>query len=179
MPMITINGKDYASYASVAYADEYLAADIARAAAWDAIEDDDQKGRALISATRMLLTMPWCEAAPDPTVDQDEPIPSVTAMLAADLTANPDLFADASGNSNIKRAKAGSAEVEFFSPVDGGPPLPLALWNRLLATGLMCPNGSGGDLILDGALPSGTSGCDRPLGGRFPWDWPIAEQDYT
>lgn len=178
MPMITLGGKDYPSFASVEFADDHLAADMVRAPVWDALDDDGKK-RALITATRKMLTLPWCGTAPDPTVDQDEPIPSVTAELAADLVANPDLAADASGNSNIKRAKAGSAEVEFFSPVDGNAPLPSALWGQLMAAGLMCPNGSGGDMILDGALPSGTCGGNRPLGGRYPWDWPIAEEDYT
>lgn len=178
MPTITIGGNDYASYASVAYADEYLAADISRADAWEALTDP-QKGRALISATRMLMTMPWCDVVPDPAEDQDEPIPSVTSMLAADLAANPELFADASGDSNIKRAKAGSAEVEFFSPVEGGPPMPKALWNIMLTAGLLCPGGSGSDdPTLDGAQPFGTCGGNRPLGGRYPWDWPVAEQDY-
>lgn len=177
MPVITIGGNDYPSFASVAYADEYLAADIVRAATWEALATD-AKGRALVSATRMLLTMPWCEGPPDPTVDQDEPVPSVTAMLAADLAANPELFADASGNSNIKRAKAGSAEVEFFSPVSGGPPLPMVLWNLLLAANLMCPDGSGSDTVLAGAEAFGICDGVRPLNGRYPWDWPIAERDY-
>ena len=40
--------------------------------------------------------------------------------------------------------------------------------------------GAGGDdLVLDGAYPSGTCGGERPLWGRYPWDWPIAEEDYT
>lgn len=178
MAQITLGPNTYDSFASVEFATEWLAADMVRGPIWEALTDDNQK-RALITATRKMLSLPWCGTAPDPAVDQDEPIPSVTAELAADLTANTDLAADASGNSNIKRAKAGSAEVEFFSPVDNLPPLPSALWDRLMAANLMCPNGSGDDdTTLDGAIPSGTSGC-RPLGGRFPWDWPIAEEDYT
>jgi hypothetical protein len=177
MAEITIGTGTYEAFISVEDADAYLAADISRALAWAGL-DDDAKGRALVSATRMLLAMPWCAEVPDPAEAQPEPLPSVTAMLAADLAASPDLFADASGNSNIKRAKAGSAEVEFFSPVDGGPPLPLALWNILLSAGLMCPNGNGGDTTLDGAIPSGICGGHRPLGGRWPWDWPIAKEDY-
>lgn len=178
MAEITIGTSTYEAFTSVADADEYLLADIARAVAWEALTDD-QKGRALVSATRMLLTMPWCDAAPDPAEVQAEPIPSVTAMLAADLAASPDLFADASGSSNIKRAKAGSAEVEFFSPVDGAAPLPMALWNILLAADLMCPNGTITDNpTLDGAQPFGTCGGDRPLFGRNAWDWFLAEEDY-
>lgn len=177
MAVITIGANTYDAFISVDDADEYLAADIARATPW-ALLNDDAKGRALVSATRMLLALPWCEAAPDPTVVQAEPVPSVNAMLAADLAAKPKLFADASGNSNIKRAKAGSAEIEFFSPVDGGPPLPLALWNLLAAADLVCLGLGDTDVTLDGAIPHGTSDCVRPYGGRYPWDWPIAREDY-
>lgn len=177
MAVITIGANNYDSFIAVADADIYLAGDIARATAW-ALLNDDAKGRALISATRMLLTLPWCDETPDPAEEQAEPIPSVTAMLAADLAAKPKLFADASGNSNIKRAKAGPAEVEFFSPVDGGPPIPMALWNMLLSAGLVCFGLGDTDVTLDGAVPHGTSDCIRPLGGRYPWDWPIASQDY-
>lgn len=175
--IVTIGATDYDAFQTVASADEYLAADIVRAVPW-ALLNDDAKGRALVSATRMLLLMPWCDTTPDPTVDQDSPIPEVTAMLAADLAAKPKLFADASGNSNIKSAKAGSAEIEFFSPVDSGPPLPLALWNMLLSANLVCLGTGDTDVTLDGADPHGTSDCLRPLGGRYPWDWPISCEDY-
>lgn len=178
MAEIIIGSRTYDSFISVADADDYLAADISRATAW-ALLNDDAKGRALVSATRMLLTMPWCDEVPDPTLPQAEPIPSVTAMLGADLSAKPKLFADASGDTNVKRAKAGSAEVEFFAPVEGGPPIPMSLWNSLLSAGLVCPNGGGDDgTINDGAIPTGTCGGYRPLGGRWPWDWPIAAADY-
>ena len=176
--IVTIGSTDYDAFNDIAGADEYLGADISRATAW-ALLNDDSKGRALVSATRLMLTLPWCDTAPDPAVDQAEPVPSVAAMLAADLAADPSLFADASGNSNVKIAQAGSARVEFFSPVEGGPPIPKALWDRLAAADLVCLNGTSDmDPTLDGAIPHGTSDCARPLGGRYPWDWPIASEDY-
>src|SRR3546814_8509992 len=89
MPVIVIGGVDYNSFASVEFATQFLAADMIRAPIWEALDADQQK-RALITATRILLTMPWCGTVPDPAVDQDEPIPSVTAMFAADLAAHPD-----------------------------------------------------------------------------------------
>lgn len=177
MAVITIGGNSYDSYISVAEADIYLAGDISRAAIW-ALMNEEAKGRHLISATRMLLALPWCEVAPDPAGDPVPPVPEVTAMLAADLNANPALFADATGNSNIKSAKAGSAQIEFFSPVDGGPPLPRALWDRLLRAGLVCLGIGDSDPILDAAQPFGTSAGCRPLGGRNAWEWLIAEEDY-
>lgn len=177
MVELTLGGNAYDSFSSVADADLFLAGDVVRAAAW-ALREDDPKMRGLISATRMLLALPWCDTAPDPTVDPVDPIiAEVVAMLAADLLAKPKLFADATGNSNIKSVKAGSAQVEFFSPVAGGPPLPLALWNRLLAAGLVCL-GEAGSSLNEGAFVSGASDCRRPLYGRLPWDWPVAEADY-
>lgn len=176
MATVTIGTTDYDAFEDIAGADEYLAGDIARATAW-ALLNDEAKGRALVSATRMMLSLTWCDTAPDPAVDQASPIPEVAAMLAADLAAKPKLFADASGNSNIKSAKAGSASIEFFSPVDGGPPLPKALWDLLANAGLVCV-GTDTDATLDGAIPTGTSDGCRPLYGRYPWDWPIASADY-
>lgn len=179
MATITLGANDYEAFASVEYADTYLGADILRSAVWSPL-NTEAKGRALISATRMMLALPWCvDPVPDPAVDQDEPIPSVAAMLAADLIANPKLLTDATGASNIKVAKAGSASVEFFSPVDGGPPLPRSLWDLLIAANLVCLSRDGEtDTTLDGAQPFGTSDCIRPYGGRYPWDWPIASLDY-
>lgn len=173
MGEVTIGTATYQGFATVETADEYLAADIIRATPW-ALLNDDAKGRALISATRMMLILPWCEEAPDPAVDQESPIPEVAAMLAADLAANPSLFMDATGNSNIKRAKAGSAEVEFFTPVEGGPPLPRNLWDRLLAANLVCAGAGDTNALLDGAQPFGTSdgACHgRPLYGYPVMDW--------
>lgn len=177
MAEVDVGSNTYDSFADIDYADEYLAADILRAASWAALSLE-AKGRALVSATRAMLALPWCDTTPDPTEAQAAPIPEVTTMLAADLAANPKLFADASGDSNVKRAKAGSAEVEFFSPIEGGPPLPRALWDRLLAAGLVCLGVGDSDPTLDGAVPHGTSDGCRPLGGRAPWEWYWAEDDY-
>lgn len=178
MPTITLGGNDYASFTTRADATIFLAGDIVRASAW-AILNDDTKDRSLISATRMLLSLPWCEETPDP---EDPALPQViedvTAMLAADLGSKPKLFRDATGNSLVKSVKAGSASVEFFSPVAGGPPIPKDLWLLLLNAGLVCLPSSG-SAAMDGAFVSGIMGSDcRPLGGRYPWDWPIAAQDY-
>lgn len=177
MAVIDLGGNNYDAFVSVEDATIYLAGDVSRAAAW-ALLNDDAKKRALISATRMLLTLPWCDEVPDPAVDPaDQVIQDVTAMLAADLAANPKLFADASGQSNIKTVKAGSAQVEFFSPTVSSAPIPLALWNRLLSADLVCLGGV--STITDGPFVSGISGGCRPLGGRYEWDWPIASEDYS
>lgn len=179
MADVTIGATTYKAFEDVAGADLHLAADVARAASW-ALKSDDAKGRGLVSATRMLLALPWCDTAPDPATDPaPDVVQEVTAELASDLLDKPKLFADATGNSNVKSAKAGSAQVEFFAPVEGGPPLPRALWDRLVAAGLVCLNSAGDlDVTLDGAQPFGTCDGVRPLGGRHPWEWPITAVDY-
>lgn len=175
MAKVQIGAAEYDSFETVAAASTYLAADVVRAAGW-ALRNPDTQARGLISATRMLFALPWCDEAPG-FDDAPAVVKAVTAMLAADLLAKPRLFADATGNSNVKTVKAGSAQVEFFAPVAGGAPLPLALWNRLLAAGLVCLGRDTGTEN-DGPFVSGLSDGCRPLGGRLPWDWPIAAEDY-
>lgn len=175
MATVDVGDSSFDAFVDLDFADEFLTGDVARALAW-ATRNEDAKGRGIVSATRMLLALPWCDAAPD-LADPPAVVKEVTAMLAADLLAKPKLFSDATGNSNVKSVKAGSASVDFFSPVAGGPPIPLALWSRLLAAGLVCL-GEGGSVVNDGAIVTGISDGCRPLGGRYPWDWPIAAGDY-
>ena len=172
---VDVGSNTYEAFADQDTASEYLAGDVARADGW-ALLTADQQGRALVSATRMMLVLPWCADAPDPAADPDPVVQEVAVMLAADLAADPKLFADASGNSNVKVVSAASGtSVEFFSPVSGGPPIPRALWDRLRKAGLVCLD-SGIDLMT-GPMSLGTAEC-RPIGGRWPWDWPIAALDY-
>lgn len=55
---LTIGGSTYKSYATVAEADTYLAADDVLADAWAGLADA-RKIRRLVSATRKLDTLPW------------------------------------------------------------------------------------------------------------------------
>lgn len=179
MPLIDLGVEEYPSFADPDFAAVFLAADVARATGW-ALRNADTQARGLVSATRMLQRLPFAlDPVPDPSGDAaDIPLvlQEVTAMLAADLLAKPRLFSDASANSNIKSVKGGSAQVEFFKPTENAPPFPLALWTMLLNAGLV------GDLStveeLPGAVVTGLSDGCRPLGGRPPWDWPVAERDY-
>jgi len=115
MADLNLSGNSYKSYASVAEADQYLAADAGQAVAW-AARDDDAKARALISATRYMAGLAW--------INQDIPaydapgdaVRDVCAILAALVAEDPDLLDGASPASNVKRVKAGSAEVEFLGP---------------------------------------------------------------
>lgn len=165
---VDIGSDTFAAFADVDFADSFLVGDVARAVPWAAF-DDDQKGRGLVSATRMLQQLGWCpDPPPDPAGPDIPPeVQQATAMLAADLLAKPKLFADASGDSNVKSVKAGSAQVEFFSPTSGGPPIPQAIWTMLLNAGLVgCGSDDGTN---EGAYVSGAfAGC-RPLGGEWPF----------
>ena len=178
MATITLGGNDYDSFTSRADASVYLAGDIARASGW-ALLNDDTKDRSLISATRMLLTLPWCDTAPDPADDAGTPqvVKDATAMLGADLGSKPKLFRDATGDSAVKLVKAGSAEVEFFHPITGGPPIPKDIWLLLLNAGLVCLSSSG-SAVNDGLYVSGILGNCRPYEGRPAWDFPCAASDY-
>lgn len=174
MPTVDVGNEVFDVFGDLFEADSYLTGDVLRAAAWLPRTDDD-KGRGLASATRMLLIMPWC-IDPPPTIElAPDPVKEASFMLAADLLANPDLFRDATGDSNIRSVGAGSARVEFFRPVEGGPPIPIDLWNRLVRAGLVgCVSADGFEApFVSGAWPG-----PRPLGGRCADDWPVAEQDY-
>lgn len=165
---VTIGTHEFDALTTVEKAGVFLAGDVARAAGW-ALRQPDAQGRGIVSATRMMLALPWLEGkAPDPKADeQPAVIEEVAAMLAADLLAKPRLFADASGNSNVKTAKAGSAQVEFFAPVEGGPMIPMALWRQLLNAGLVCNGAGSDDGLTSGAYVSGASDGCRPWEGRY------------
>lgn len=183
MVQVTVGNFDYEALTDVDTADEHLGADVSRATAW-ALRNTDTKGRGLVTATRNLLTLPWTEGnTPDPAAitagDLTSVIQQVTAEYAADLLATPRLQSGGVGNSNIKIAKAGSAQVEFFTPIEGGPPIPLDLWSKLQAAGLVGSLDGYSDLdaTLDAAQPFGTCGSSRPLDGRPTWDYTIAAED--
>lgn len=173
MAQVTVGSQTYPSFISLADADLYLGGDILRAVPWLAASPTD-RSRALASATRLLSALlidPEAAAAAPPIV-----LVEVTAMLAADLLAKPKLFADASGDSNIKSVKAGSAQVEFFAPVEGGPAIPLNYWRLLSRAGLVAGDA---DISNAGAYVTGISGGRRPFCGRPAWDYPIAAEDYN
>ncbi len=79
------------------------------------------------------------------------------------------------GDSNIKSVKAGPAQVEFFAPVAGAPPIERSLWNRLIASGLICfPDFT----ALDGPVVSGICDEYRPFEGRYSTEYWVAAMDY-
>ena len=132
MPDIDINGKAYASYIDVAFADDYLAGDLARAEDWEVLEEIT-KSRAVVSATRLLQRLKW-KAGPPAVETATLPVKEAAAILAANIAAKPASGDSAATGSNVKSVGAGSAKVEFFMPQEGAllPDNVMALLRDLL-----------------------------------------------
>lgn len=148
MADITIGSNTYQSYASVAFADNYLAADVARSVAWEATAEDD-KARGLVTATRLLMRdVPWLAGVPDITAPPAA-VQEATALLAPDILAKPKLGDSASTGSNVKSVTARGTGVEFFRGDDSAvTPVPSAVWSLLLAAGLIgSVDSAGGDPV--------------------------------
>jgi hypothetical protein len=178
---ITISTVDYYVYGltsdAVGDADDYFAAALG-AAEWTAATTL-QKQQALISAARFLdRALIWSgTATADPqdlkwprdgatcrsTVITDGTIPDNIVLgefeLALALLKDPDLLTSSTGTgSNIRRAKAGSAEVEYFRPTIGtvgDVRVPRQVWDLVgCYTTAATPTGIGG------AWDSGTLDSD-------------------
>lgn len=139
---ITIGGVGYVSYASVAEADDRLAIDPVRSAAWE-VAPINTKGAHLVAATKRLDLLTWAgqRAAtpdtqpnkwprtgvtyPDGAVVSNSEVPievqDATILLAGSIALDSEQANAGRGGSNIRSVGAGSARVEFFKPVAGGP----------------------------------------------------------
>ena len=146
----TLGGVVYDVYSDVATADEYLAADFT-ATTWRAETDDDQKRRALITATRLLDRQCWPGEMEDEEQgtawprtgvpgfeDGDVPqqIVDANSLLAKYIHEGMAIELNVSTANNVRRIKAGSVEQEYFFPLTNGTRLPLPV-QELLA-GLTC-----------------------------------------
>jgi hypothetical protein len=151
---VDIGAETYDVYADVDFADLYLAADIQRSAAWAAL-DTDTKGKALVTATRLLMRLQWKDGVPDIDGPPAE-VQQACALLAADIAAQPKLGDSGSTASNVKSVGAGSARVEFFRPTEGAP-LPTAAFD-LLRPLLGLPSTTTDDPALDNTA-YGSNGC--------------------
>lgn len=131
---VTIGGNPYNVYGDETEADLFMAADIELAAGWTALTGD-QKPQGLVSATRLIDRQDWLGAIAVDGQPLEWPRTGLTdkngtevvsaslpqfvenacIILAAMLAAKSTLQASASTGSNVKRVKAGPAEVEFFN----------------------------------------------------------------
>jgi hypothetical protein len=132
------------SYIDVADATAYLV-DHINAADWSATSATKQ-AQALVTATRMLDRQPWLgtkyQQAPTQVLDwprsgltddegqeiDETAVPQfildATCELALALIQDDSIQSSRNTGSNLKRAKAGSAEVEFFATGTSGPRFP-------------------------------------------------------
>lgn len=118
MAEITLGSATYRSYASIAAADEYLAADANLYASWAALTATGAKERPLISASRYLESLTWKDDTPSYT-DTPDIIAEAAIILAAQVALKPKLLESLGSGENVKRVKAGTAEVEFFVATAG------------------------------------------------------------
>ncbi len=176
MGTVVIGSNSYFSYSDVANADIYLDAS-SNADAWRA-SDDDIKGRALVSGTRILDRLLWKGEKTD--IDQPNAWPRKnTGITGLDDDETPQAIVDADcelatsivdGNdwtnqqttaNGTQSLKAGSVEIVYFRGAEGTAlPLPLAVWQ------LIAPYLAGGSTLTD-AQSTGTEMCnplERSLG---------------
>jgi hypothetical protein len=128
---VTINSNTYPIYGTNARANEYMDGRLG-VDDWPATADDQNK--ALVQARRWLDRQSWCPEPTDPaqttawprtglTDKEGEPVATTTVPLevefaqyelALELAADPTAADTAVVQSNAKRLKAGSAEIENF-----------------------------------------------------------------
>lgn len=170
---ITISGVDYVSNASVAEADAYLAVDAVREPTWTTLTVD-QKGARLVQGTRRLNLLAWggdktggdtqVDAFPRTgltyasgnsvsTTEVPQGVEDATILLAGSIAVDAEVGGSGSSGTNVKRVKAGSAEVEFFRQTTGVPLQDETAYNLVkeflaasgIASGLVGPYASGTD----------------------------------
>jgi hypothetical protein len=164
MAKIDIGPEEYDAFADVDFVDAYLRADSRHATAWLALTGRpgmDEKGRLIVTATRVLRRMDWKDSIP-PFEGAPLVVQEATAEFAAAILEGFDLATPAGSTLQIRRQKAGSVEVEFFRDLDNPayrpPPLPPAVWDLLKP--LLGSSGDG-DGILAGSISFGTDRCSR------------------
>lgn len=139
MVTVVIDSVNYEAYADQATADTFLAADLRLNPIWIALSEDD-KGRALVTATRVLDRQEWKGEETNPGVQplawprtgvtdadgnpvDDSTIPQQiidgSIFLAAFIAEDPTLGEAEDTGTNVEEVQAGSARVKFFRPQVG------------------------------------------------------------
>jgi len=123
------------TYITLTEANTYLG-DSIRAQAWSFLPSDT-RNKALLTAFRIIERQVWegdatgsisfprtgltdCEDNAVSSLTVPQQVKDAQAEIAYDLTQNNTLETSGGIGSNVKRAKAGSAEIEFFTST-GGP----------------------------------------------------------
>lgn len=167
--VLTLNSVEYATYATIEMADEYLNASMSEAAvAWRDLSDADDKSRYLIQMTRIIERQEWIGEKVDAgqslawprkntglTDVTDDVIPAAIENAciegAALLVTGADFESTQNQSQKISSMQAGSTSMSFFRGAEGRPtrfPLPVQeLLKRYLA----------GSTFSVGAISYGTS----------------------
>lgn len=140
MPTVPISSADYAVYADLATADDYLLADFS-ATTWRDETVEDQKSRALVTSTRILNRMPWSSdrdwpragTADTDTGDVPQDVIDASIVLAKLIHAGSTVDSSPTTASTVRRQKAGSVEIEYFDPTLFSDPtrLPIEVWELI------------------------------------------------
>lgn len=115
MTTITIDGNDYISYASVSDADIFLLVD-SGFATWDALSDDD-KGKYLVSATRLIDSQSYIEMANTQVLRlaiDDFATICILIAKAVVIDGNSEIFGYSVPEQDVDTMKAGSVEINYF-----------------------------------------------------------------
>lgn len=114
MATVSIGTDDYMSYADTDTADTYLAGSVT-VAGW-VTASNDGKGRALVSATRLLDRQTWAEGYT--TFDQRVAVPAIVdaccELAGLFIDGSTDVLNAPTTEQTTKSLKAGSVAIEYF-----------------------------------------------------------------
>lgn len=153
MASVTISSESYDTYIDLDYANLYLDGQIA-ATAWRAETSDDNKGRAIVSATRFIdrqlwdgnkvdsyqvhafprtgLVYPGDDAIEVPSNIVPQEVLDATAELASLLLDGSEVQTNIDPNTGaIQSLKAGSVAISYFRTDALASRLPTILWELL------------------------------------------------
>lgn len=133
MGTVTISSITYNVYGTHAALTEYAGGSLVHAATYSAAATATQQ-RALVEATRILVSLSWLDAANASVSTASATAVQAAQELALAGLADVSVFTAATASVNVKSAGAGPAAVEFFSPIGVGrfPPRVMDLLSGLV-----------------------------------------------
>lgn len=118
MGTVTIGSSTYSVYGTHAALTDYAAGSLVHATTYAAATTANQQ-RALVEATRILLSLSWVDAANGSVGTASAVVVQAAQELALAGLADVGVFTAATASTNIK-AITGKVGVEFFAPVSIG-----------------------------------------------------------
>jgi hypothetical protein len=132
MAEVDIGAETFTTYADVDTADAYLTGSIHAGTDWSGATTDN-KGRALVTATRILDRQRWL-AAYDTFAERSvvQNIIDASIEMALALVQGSGLQTDQSTAQQLQSIKAGSVSLTYFRGAEGVPlRFPLIVWELL------------------------------------------------